>query len=130
MEHRGTDAFALAQNLLQLQRGGCFSADHQYFLRAVAGEMAHQPFNARVKVPPGTGIAFKFLINLLRIEHVAGALFGRFAGTHNAGNLDGRLVLGRQRQTNRMQLAFRKAFDAVTGIAEQHAAGTVAVHQH
>ena len=130
VEHRGANAFALAQDLLQLQRGGRFGADDQHFLRAVAGEMAHQPFNARIEVPPGAGIAFKFLINLLRIEHVAGALFGGFAGAHNTGNLNGRLVLGRQRQTNRMQLAFRETFDAVTGVAEQHAAGAVAVHQH
>ncbi|STU74815.1 Uncharacterised protein [Klebsiella pneumoniae] len=46
------------------------------------------------------------------------------------GHFDGRLVLGRQRQTNGVQLAFRETFDAVTGITEQHAAGAVAVHQH
>jgi hypothetical protein len=45
-------------------------------------------------------------------------------------DFDGRLVLGRQRQTNGVQLAFRETFDAVTGVTEQHAAGAVAVHQH
>ena len=96
----------------------------------MAGQVAHQPLDARVEVPPGAGIAFKFLIDLLRIEHVARALFRGFAGAHDARDLDGRLVLGRQRQTNGVQLAFREAFHAVTGVPEQHAAGAVAVHQH
>ena len=130
MEHRGADAFALAQHLFQLQGGGGLSADYQHLLRAMAGQVTHQPLDARVEVPPGTGITFKFLIDLLRIEHVARALFRGFARAHNAGHFDGRLVLGRQRQTNGVQLAFRETFDAVTGITEQHAAGAVAVHQH
>ena len=130
MEHRRANTFAFAQDLLQLQRGGRFGADDQHFLRTVAGEMAHQPLNARVEVPPGAGIAFKLLINLLRIEHIAGALFGGFTGAHNPGNLDSRLVLGRQRQANRVQLAFREAFHAVTRVAEQYATGAVTVHQH
>lgn len=74
MEHRGADAFALAQHLLQLQGGGGLSADYQHLLRAMAGQVTHQPLDARVEVPPGTGITFKFLIDLLRIEHVARAL--------------------------------------------------------
>ena len=130
MEHGGADTFALAQHLLQLQRGGGLGADHQHLLRTVAGQVAHQPLDARVEVPPGAGIAFKFLIDLLRIEHVARALFRGFAGAHDAGHFDGRLVLGRQRQANGVQLAFRETFDAVTGVTEQHAAGAVAVHQH
>ena len=130
VEHGGANAFTLAQNLLQLQRGGRFGADHQHFLGAVRGQVAHQPLHARIEVPPGAGIAFKFLVDLFRIKHVAGALFLGFARTHNAGDFNRRLILRRQRQLNRMQLAFREAFDAVTGVTEQHAAGAVAVHQH
>ena len=130
MEDRGADPFALAQNLLQLKGGGRFCTDHQHFLRTVAGEIAHQPLDARVEVPPCTGIAFKFLINLFRVEHIARALFCGFTRTHNAGDFNRRLILGGQRQTNGVQLAFREAFNAVTGITEQHAAGAVAIHQH
>ena len=32
VEHGGSNTFTLAQNLLQLQRGGRFGADHQHFL--------------------------------------------------------------------------------------------------
>ncbi|MND14629.1 hypothetical protein D3C80_48190 [compost metagenome] len=130
MEDRGANTFTLAQHLLQLQRGGGFRADHQHLLRTVAGQVAHQPLDARVEVPPGSAIAFKLLIDLLRIEHIASALFGGFTRAHNAGDLDGRLVLHRQRQANGVQLAFREAFDAVTGVTEQNAAGAVAVHEH
>ncbi len=130
MEHGGADTFALAQNLLQLKRSGGFRTDDQNFLRAVAGQVAHQPFHARVKVPPGAGVAFEFLINLLRVEHVARAVFRALTRAHNTGDFNGRLVLGWQRQFDGMQLAFREAFHTVTGISEQHAAGAVAVHQH
>ena len=130
MEHRRANTFPLAQNLLKLQRGGGFGADDQHFLGTVGGQITHQPFNARVEVPPGAGIAFKLLINLFRIEHVPGALFRCFACAHDAGDLDRRLILGGQRQTNGMQLAFREAFHPVTGVTEQHAAGAVPVHQH
>ena len=130
MEYRGADTFALAQYLLQLQRGSGLGANHQHFLRTVAGQVTHQPFDARIEVPPGAGIAFKLLIDLLRIKHIARALFRGFARAHNTGDLDSRLVLGRQRQANSVQLAFRETFHAVTGVTEQHAAGAVAVHQH
>ena len=130
MEYGGADTFALAQNLLQLKRGSGFRADNQHFLRAVAGQVAHQPFHARVKVPPGAGIAFEFLINLFRVEHVARPVFCTFTRAHNAGDFNRRLVLGRQRQLDGMQLAFREAFYTVTGVTEQHTAGAMAVHQH
>jgi hypothetical protein len=52
VEHGGADTFALAQNLLQLQGGGRFSTDHQHFLGAVGGQVAHQPLYARIEVPP------------------------------------------------------------------------------
>ena len=96
----------------------------------MAGQVAHQPLNAWVEVPPGAGIPFKFLINLFRIEHVTRSVFGVFAGTHDAGHFNGSLILRRQRQLNGVQFAFREAFYAVTGVTEQHAAGAVAVHQH
>ena len=130
MEHCCADTFALAQYLLQLQRGRRFGADHQHLLRAVAGEVAHQPLDARVKVPPGAAVAFKLLIDLLRVEHIAGALFLTFARPHDAGDFNRRLVLGRQRQFHRVQFAFREAFDPITGVTEQYAAGAVAIHQH
>ncbi|MNS47954.1 hypothetical protein D3C72_805060 [compost metagenome] len=130
VEHGSADTFALAQDLLQLQRGGRFGANHQHFLRAVSGQIAHQPFDTRIEVPPGAGIAFKFLINLFRIEHIARALFSTFARPHDAGDFNRGLVLCRQRQLDGVQLAFREAFHAVTGVTEQHAAGAVAVHQH
>ena len=130
MEYGCADAFAFAQNLLQLQRSGGFGANHQDFLRTVCGQVAHQPLNARIEVPPGTGIAFKFLINLLRIQHVASAFFGTFTSTHNAGDFNRRLILCRQRQLDGVQFAFREAFHPVTGVTEQNAAGAVAVHQH
>ncbi|CGZ39906.1 Uncharacterised protein [Salmonella enterica subsp. enterica serovar Typhi] len=96
----------------------------------MAGQIAHQPLNAWVEVPPGAGIAFELLINLFRIEHIAGAIFRAFTRAHNAGDLNGGLILGRQRQFYRMQFTFREPLDAVTGVAEQNAAGTVAIHQH
>ena len=130
MEYGGADTFALAQNLFQLKRGSGFRADNQHFLRAVAGQVAHQPFHARVKVPPGAGVAFEFLINLFRVEHVARPVFCTFTRAHNAGDFNRRLVLGRQWQLDGMQLAFREAFHTVTGVTEQHTAGAMAVHQH
>ncbi len=130
MEYRRTDTFTLAQHLFKLQRRRRFSTNHQHFLRAMAGQVAHQPFNTRVKVPPGAGVAFKFLVNLFRIKHVAGAFFGRFTRAHDAGDFNRRLVLGRERELNGMQFALRKTFHAVTGVTEQHAAGAVTVQQH
>ena len=130
MEYRRADAFALAQHLLQLQRGGRLGADHQHFLFAVAGQVAKQPLDARIKVPPGAAVAFELLINLLGIEQVARALFRAFTRAHNAGDLNGGLILRRQRQADLMQFAFREALHAVTRVAEQHAAGAVAIHQH
>ena len=96
----------------------------------MAGQIAHQPFHARVKVPPGAGIAFEFLINLFRVEHIARPVFRAFTRTHNAGDFNRRLVLGRQRQLDGVQLAFWEAFHTITGVTEQHAAGAMAVHQH
>ena len=130
MEHGGANTFALAQHLFKLQGGGCLGADHQHLPGTVRGQITHQPLHARIEVPPGAGVAFKFLINLLRVEHVARAIFRRFTGAHNAGDFNRRLVLGRQRQFDGVQLAFREAFHAVTGVTEQHAAGAVTVHQH
>ena len=130
MEHGGADPFTLAQDLLQLQRGGRFRADNQHFLRAVAGQVAHQPFHARIKVPPGAGVTFEFLINLFRVEHVASPVFRTLTRAHNAGDFNRGLILGWQRQLDGMQFAFREAFHTVTGITEQHAAGAMAVHQH
>lgn len=75
VEYRGANTFTFAQYLLQLQRSGSFGADHQHFLRAMAGQVAHQPLNARIEVPPGGVITFKFLINTLRVEHIASAIF-------------------------------------------------------
>ena len=130
VEHGGANAFALAQDLFQLQRGGRLGADHQHLLGAVRGQVAHQPLYARIEVPPGAGIAFKFLVDLFRVEHVAGALFLRFARAHDAGNFNCRLILRRQRQLNGMQFAFREPFHTVTGVTEQDATGAVAIHQH
>ena len=96
----------------------------------MAGQVAHQPLNARIEVPPGGVITFKFLINTLRVEHIASAIFRTFACAHNAGDFNSRLILRRQRQLNGVQLAFREAFHTVTGVTEQHAAGAVAIHQH
>ncbi len=84
MEHCRADTFPLAQNLLKLERSGRFGADHQHLLRAVGGQIAHQPLNAGIEVPPGATVAFKFLINLFRVKHVPGTLFCCFARTHDA----------------------------------------------
>ena len=130
MEHGGTNAFTLTQNLLKLQCCRRFGTNHQHLLRAVACQVTHQPFNTRVEVPPRAAITFKFLINLLRIEHVACTFFHGFTCGHDAGHFNRGLILQRQWQTNGMQFAFRETFHAITGVTEQHTAGTMAVHQH
>ena len=84
MEHSGADRFTLTQNLLQLQRGGGFGTDNQHFLVAVGGQITEQPFHTRVEVPPRRILAFEFLINLLRIEHVVRTRFGGFFRAHDA----------------------------------------------
>ncbi len=95
----------------------------------MAGQVAHQPFYARVEVPPGDIITFKFLINTLRVEHIAGAIFRTFACAHNAGDFNSRLILRRQRQLNGVQLAFRKPFTPLR-VLRNSTRRAVAIHQH
>lgn len=130
VEHRGADRFTLAQHLLQLQRGVGLGADHQHFFVAVGQQVVQQPLDARVEVPPGGVFAFEFLVDLLRIQHVARARFDGLLGAHDAGDFDRGLILGRQRQLDLVQVAVWEALHAVAGVAEQHAAGAVAIHQH
>ena len=130
MENRSVDAFALAQNLLQLQSGCGLGTNYQHFFIAVCQQEAEQPFNTRVEVPPGGVFAFKFLINLLRIEHLTGFDFRGFFAAHDPGDFNRGLILCRQRHFNRFQFAAREAFHTIAGVAEQQAAGAVSVHQH
>ncbi len=68
---------------------------------------------------------------MFRIEAYRGRDLPRFTRAHNAGDLNGGLILGRRRRFYRMQFTFQEPLDAVTGVAEQeNAAGAVAIHQH
>jgi len=118
VEHRGRDAGAHAQGVFQVHRGFGVGADHQDLGALEHFQLVDQPFNPWVEAPP----AIVFLNVRLRLEADFRVQLGVFAQRQFE-------VFVRVRQRVGVQLALREALHRGAGVAEQYAAGAVAVEQ-
>ncbi|MDT4791933.1 hypothetical protein FQZ97_243870 [compost metagenome] len=119
VEHRGRDAGAQAQGVFQVEGGFRVGADHQHLVLLEHLQGVDQPLDARVEAPPaGVLVAFLDLLLEAHFRIQVGVLADR--QLH---------VFHRVRQRIAVQLALGEALHGGAGVAEQHAAGAVAVEQ-
>ncbi|MNZ40271.1 hypothetical protein D3C78_577840 [compost metagenome] len=119
VEHGGGDAGAHAQGVFQVQGGFRVGADHQHLELLEHLQGVDQPLDARVEAPPALGLVAAVALVLEADFRVEVRILA-----------DGQLhVLHRVGQRVGVQLAFGEAAHGGAGVAEQDAAGAVAVEQ-
>ena len=119
VEHRGGDARTQAQGVFQVEGRLGVGTDDQDLELLEHLQGIDQPLDARVEAPPAVVVVavFPLLLEIhfrIQVRVFAGRQF---------------LVLARHRQRIGVQFALGEALHGGTGVAEQHAAGAVAVEQ-